>query len=251
MTTTAPTVVLISGANRGIGLATASQLAKDHGYHVIIGARDATSGEKEAATLVTDGFLASAVHLDVTSEESIAAAVAWIDQKFGKLDVLINNAGILIDATAVDVEANRGLSTKQIFDKTFATNVIGTACLTEACVPLLRKAENPRLIFVSTRMGSLAESIDKSRPWYNIDYKIYDSSKAAMNMLAVNYARILSDVGAMVNIACPGLVKTNLTRYIPMGTSTEVGARRIIQLATAKKGGPTATFSDINGAIQW
>ncbi|KIW67838.1 hypothetical protein PV04_07062 [Phialophora macrospora] len=243
------TVAFITGANTGIGLAVATKLA-DHGYHVIIGSRNAEAGRQAAAGIVANGSLASSVQLDVTSDESIAAAVSWIEREFGVLDVLINNAGILIDYVPGITDASKDLSTRDLFNQTFSTNVIGAACLTEACLPLLRKSECPRLIFVSSRMGSLAEATNKSTMYYSIDYKAYDSSKAALNMLALNYARILEDQGAMVNAVCPGLVNTKLVNHL-MGESPELGAKRIVELATAEKGGPTATFSDRHGIIPW
>jgi len=236
------TVALISGANSGIGLAVATQLAKDHGYHVIVGSRNAAAGEKVAAALVADGCSASSVQLDVCSDESIAAATSWIEREFGGLDVLINNAGTLLDRRLRAIEDHEDLSTRELFNQTFSTNIIGAACLTEACLPLLRKSELPRLVFVSSRMGSLSEATNKSTPFYSTDYKAYDCSKAALNMLALNYARILDNDGAMVNVVCPGLVKTKLTKYIPLGSSPELGATRIVELATASQGGPTATF---------
>ena len=239
------TIALISGANAGIGLAVATQLAKDHGYHVVVGSRKADAGEKVAAALVADGYPASSVQLDVSSDESITAATGWIEREFGVLDVLINNAGVLLD------RADSGLSTRDLFTQTFSPNVIGAACLTEACLPLLRKSKLPRLLFVSSTMGSLSVTTDKTTPFYSTDYKAYDSSKAALNMLALNYARILDGDGAMVNAVCPGLVQTKLTNNHPMGSSTELGAQRIVELATASKGGPTATFSDRNGSIPW
>ena len=245
------TVALISGANAGIGLAVATQLSKDHGYHVIVGSRQAAAGEKVAAALVADGYSASSVQLDVTSDESIAAATSWIEREFGVLDVLINNAGIRLDYVPGATEAHNGLSTRELFNQTFSTNIIGAACLTEACLPLLRKSELPRLVFVSSRMGSVSEATNKSTVYYSMDYKAYDCSKAALNMLALNYARIFDDEGGMVNAVCPGLVKTKLTNYHAWGSSTELGAQRIVELATASKGGPTATFTDRDGSIPW
>lgn len=245
------TIALVSGANAGIGLAVATQLVKDHAYHVIIGSRNAAAGEKVAADLVADGYSASSVQLDVLSDESIAATTSWIEREFGVLDVLINNAGILLDYVPGVIEAYKDLTTRELFDQTFSTNIIGAACLTEACVPLLRKSDLPRLVFVSSRMGSLSEATNKSTSFYSMDYKAYDSSKAALNMLALNYARILDDDGAMVNVVCPGLVKTKLTNDTPWGSSTELGAKRIVDLATASKGGQTATFSDREGSVPW
>lgn len=237
------TIALISGANQGIGLAAAKQLAKEHGYHVIIGSRNKDAGAKAAAEIKGDGGAASSVQLDLLSDESIAAAAKSIDEQFGRLDVLVNNAGILIDV--------QQLPTRELFTRTMTTNVVGTACLTEAMVPLLRKSSLPRIVFVSSRMGSLKQATIRDTPFYAIDYKAYDASKAAANMLALNYSRILSDVGGIVNVACPGLVSTNLTRYIQYGTTPEVGAKRIVELATLDKDGPIETFSDINGTIAW
>jgi NAD(P)-dependent dehydrogenase (short-subunit alcohol dehydrogenase family) len=239
------TVTLISGANQGIGLATATRLAKDYGHHVIVGSRDANAGAKVAASLQAEGHAASSVQLDLSSESSIVAAAKTIEEKFGRLDVLINNAGILIDGKIPDQ------SPRDLFMQTFTTNVIGTACLTEALLPLLRKSTLPRVVFVSSRMGSLAQATIRDTPFFAIDYKAYDASKAAVNMLALNYARILEDVGACVNVACPGLVSTSLTHHTPHGAPPHLGAQRIVELATLDKNGPTATFSDRDGEIAW
>jgi NAD(P)-dependent dehydrogenase (short-subunit alcohol dehydrogenase family) len=155
MTSAKKTISLISGANTGIGLALATQLAKDHGYHVIVGSRNEAAGNEVAAALVAEGFAASSVQLDLSSDKSIAAAVSWIEHDFGVLDVLIKNTGILLDYIAAETEPDKQLSTRELFSQTFNTNVIGTACLTEACLPLLPKSEFARLVFVSSRMGSL------------------------------------------------------------------------------------------------
>ena len=239
------TITLISGANQGIGLATANRLAKEYGHHVIIGSRDANAGAKVAASLRAEGHAASNVQLDLSSDSSILVAAKIIEEKFGRLDVLINNAGILIDGKFPDQ------SPRDLFTQTFATNVIGTACLTEALLPLLRKSQLPRVILVSSRMGSLAQATIRDTPFFAIDYKAYDASKAALNMLALNYDRILEDVGARVNVACPGLVSTNLSKYSQHGAPPDLGAQRIVELATLDKTGPTATFSDRDGKIAW
>lgn len=239
------TITLISGANQGIGLATATSLAKDHGHHVIIGSRNLEAGEKVAASLQAEGYKASSVQLDLSSQSSIEVAVKTIDEKFGRIDVLINNAGVLLDGK------DPSQSLRDLLTETFTTNVIGTTCLTDACVPLLRKSSLPRLVFLSSRMGSLSEALNKETFFYAADYKTYDASKAAVAMIALNYDRILADVGARVNVVCPGLVSTNLTGYTSYGMTVEMGARRIVQLANVGKDGPTGTFSDFDGPIPW
>jgi len=245
MAVTKKTIALISGANGGIGLATATQLAKDYGYHVIIGSRNAEAGSKAAANLLAQGYAASSVQLDLDSDDSISAAVGLIERDFGVLDVLINNAGVLLD------QMPDRLPTRELFRQSFDANVTGAACLTEACLPLLRKSGFARLVFVSSRMGSLAETLNKETMYYSTDYKAYDASKAAMNMLALNYVRILDGTGALVNVACPGLVLTKLTGFTQYGETVDVGATRLVQLATAMKGGPNGTFSDRQGIIAW
>jgi NAD(P)-dependent dehydrogenase (short-subunit alcohol dehydrogenase family) len=241
----AKTVVLISGANSGIGLAAATKLCRDYGYHVIIGSRSAAAGEKAAAPLRAEGHPAYSVQLDITSDESIAAAVRWVQHEFGVLDVLINNAGVMLDTH------KEALSTRELFTQSLSANTIGAACLTDAFLPLLRKAETPRLLFVTSRMASVSGATDKTTHYYNIDYRAYDCSKAALNVLGLNYARDLEKDGVMVNLVCPGLVASKLTDNTPYGTTPEVGATRIVELATASKGGPTATFSDKDGPIAW
>ena len=247
-------IALISGANTGIGLATATQLAKTHNYHVIIGSRNAAAGKKAAAALVADGCSASSIELDLLSDSSISAAASTVEREFGMLDVLINNAGICIEGKAVEGGGGKEmmmLSQRKLFNQTMGSNLIGAACLTEACLPLLRKAEVPRVVFVSSRLGSASEATNKETIYYSTDYRAYDCSKAALNMLALNWARILEGDGGLVNAVCPGLVKTKLTNFHEYGSSTEVGAQRIVELATAEKGSATATFSDRDGGIPW
>ncbi|KAL4923084.1 uncharacterized protein BDV17DRAFT_297377 [Aspergillus undulatus] len=238
-------LVLITGANQGIGLATAQILASKHNYHVIIGARRISAGEKVASDLRAAGHSASSLELDLNSEESIRKAVATIERDFGYLDILINNAAVLLDGS--------GLSTWDLYTKTFTPNVIGTGTLTESLLPLIRKAKAtpPTIIFVSSIMGSVQVSFDKTTPWYPIDYKVYDASKAAINILTANYHRILGPEGGKVNSVCPGLVKSNLSGYMEAGTSTEVGATRIVELATAGKDGESGTFTNRDGSIPW
>lgn len=238
-------IALVTGANQGIGLAIATMLAKEHGHHVIVASRNAAAGAKVAESLRAEGHKASNIQLDLTSESSINAAATSIEADFGHLDVLVNNAGILLDTK----NPNQGFH--DLLTETFATNVIGTALVTEAMIPLLRASSLPRLVFVSSIMGSLHQATVRDTPFFSIDYKVYDASKAAINMLALNYARNLEDVGARVNIVCPGLVSTNLTGYMQWGSTPEVGAKRIVEMAIVDKDGPTATFSDRNGLIAW
>ncbi|KAG6362338.1 hypothetical protein INS49_010568 [Diaporthe citri] len=239
-------VALITGGNAGIGEAVVRLLAKTPNFHVIIGSRRLESGNELANSLKEQGYSVSAIQLDIASDDSIDKAIEEIANNHGKLDVLVNNAGVLLDT-----HQDAFVSTRDLFSQTFNTNVFGTAALTEAALPLLQKGNHPRVVFVSSTMGSLAVSGDPTTFFYNVDYKAYDASKAAVNMLAVNYARILKPYGGVSNAICPGLVKTKMTGFIDAGTPVEVGAERIVQLATAAPGGPSGTFSNKDGPIPW
>ncbi|EXF83420.1 short-chain dehydrogenase [Colletotrichum fioriniae PJ7] len=239
-------IALVTGGNAGIGEAVVRQLARIPGFYVIIGSRNPESGSRLAQSLDNESCSVSSIQLDITSDESILKAIEIIEKTHGKLDVLINNAGILIDTYPDSFS-----STRDLFRKTYDTNVFGTAVLSEAALPLLRKSEYPRIIFVSSQMGSLESTLDESTPFYNIDYKAYDGSKAAVNILAANYARILKDIGGASNAVCPGLVRTKLTGWMDAGAPTEVGAERIVELAIAAPGGPTGTFSNREGSLAW
>jgi NAD(P)-dependent dehydrogenase (short-subunit alcohol dehydrogenase family) len=240
-TPTTKPLVLITGANQGIGLTTARILASKS-FHVIIGARNVEAGEKTAADLRAQGHSASYLQLDLDSSSSISSAISTIEKDFGYLDILINNAGILID--------HLGLPKYELYTKTFSTNVIGPAVLTEGLLPLLRKAKvsPPRIIFVSSAMGSINLSTDKTLPWYNFESKAYDASKAAVNMLVVNFDRVLNGEGKVFAV-CPGKVATSLTGYD--GVSLEEGAARIVELAVDGEKGDSGTFTHKDGSYPW
>ncbi|EHK22105.1 uncharacterized protein TRIVIDRAFT_222458 [Trichoderma virens Gv29-8] len=239
-------LTLITGSTQGIGRAVAEILARKHAHHVLLGVRNVQVGEAIASELRQDGHKASVVELDLTSAQSIEKAITTIDRHYGYLDVLVNNAGISSDH-------DESLNKWDIYTSTFTTNVIGTGVLTEGLVPLLRKAKcsPPRVVFVSSIMGSLQTSLDKTTAWYSIDYKVYDASKAAVNMLAINFSRVLDDVGGKVNAVCPGYINTRLTSFDERGESPEVGATRIVQLATAGEDGQTGTFTNRQGVLPW
>lgn len=239
-------LALVTGATQGIGLAVARQLARQHSYHVLLGVRDVETGTRIADELKRDGHQASVVELDLTVEQSIDGAIKAIERDHGYLDVLVNNAGTLLD--------NRAEMKKwDLYQATFVTNVIGAGVLTEGLVPLLSRARSgpPRVVFVSSRMGSLALSLDKTTNYYAAEYKVYDASKAAVNMLAVEFARVLDGVGGKSNAVCPGLISTALTGHTAYGESPELGAVRIVEMATLGQDGPTGTFSDRGGVVPW
>lgn len=207
----ADTIVFITGAERGIGFEVARKLSTPslyEGYHVIIGSLRGEDGLVAVARLVEENASrsVSCVQIDVTSDESVDAAVANIRQDFGRLDVLINNAGVLLD----------GLDTtaipRHLLEKTFSVNVFGAAAVTEAMVPLLRNSASPspRIVFMSSRMGSLSVKTDATDRSAMRHFPMYRSSKSALNMLMLHYSSLFRERGWKVNSCDPGLTATGL-----------------------------------------
>lgn len=247
MATAKQQIALVTGANTGVGEAIARSLAKDHGYHVLIGSRRLEAGQAVAESLKSQGHSAAPIQLDLTDEASIQNVVRTIASDHGHLDVLVNNAGILIDIHPD--YANHTL--RQKLDISMATNAIGPASLTDALLPLLEKSVTetsvPRIVFLSSSMGSVALAADETQLNYPIDYRAYDASKAAANILALNFGRMLKPVGGMVNVVCPGLVDTKMTQVNPAlkpyCRSPQDAAAKPVEMATLAKGGPTCTWT--------
>ena len=203
------TICLITGGNQGIGFEIAKQLFHTQAnWHIILGSRQFEKGKTAVADILasstpltrSDNELLP-IDLDVTSDTSITAVVSYISSRYGKLDVLINNAGISQFAAA-NLSTSREKSA-HILD----TNTFGASALTEACIPLLSAAKLPRVVFVSSEMGSIANALDedvysKELTWMCMQYKV---SKAALNMVAACFARKFGGEGWKVNVHCPGL----------------------------------------------
>ena len=236
-------IALITGANKGIGKDIARQLGAK-GLTVLVGARDLGRGEEAAAELKAGGADAHAVHLDVTDAASIEAAVRHIEGEFGRLDVLVNNAGIAQDggpASTLDVDTLR---------RTYETNVFGVFAVTKTFLPLLRKSEAGRIVNLSSGLGSLAQNSDPEWEFEGVKPLAYNSSKAALNMLTVIFAAELKDTPIKVNAADPGFTATDLNQY--RGTRTvEQGATAAVRLATLPEGGPTGGYFDEDGVVPW
>jgi NAD(P)-dependent dehydrogenase (short-subunit alcohol dehydrogenase family) len=218
-------VALVTGATRGIGREVARQLA-DRGYTVIVSARDIGKAEAFATEI---GGGAIALELDVSDPESVAAAVTAIEADPGRLDVLVNNAGVGLDWGVSSTEPD--------FDKvqqTLETNLFGAYRLAVGLLPLLRESAHPRIVNVSSGMGGVAEMGGWS-PGYRI-------SKAGLNAVTRMLSTELADAGFRVNSACPGFVDTDMGG--PMGATKSVaaGAAGIVWLATLPDGGPTGGF---------
>ena len=249
--TSSTPLALVSGANRGIGLQVAKDLAS-HGFTVLLGSRDISNGREAASEI---GENAIAVQLDVTDTASIDAAVSRITTEFGRLDVLVNNAGVsfLGDRnTPLEVRASSGLLTNASLDyvrQIYEINVFGPIALTQALLPLLRTTENSRIVNVGSGGGSLAANADPSNPHRRM-FGVYSASKTAMHAVSLAFATALEPEGIAVNTVDPGLTSTALNGFQGI-RSVEEGASRIVEVALCEESSPTGTFTSSEGIVAW
>ncbi|WP_033236877.1 SDR family oxidoreductase [Rhodococcus globerulus] len=231
---------LVTGSNKGIGYAVAHELGTQ-GFRIALGARDDARRTDAVARLRNDGIEAFGVALDVTSDASVAAAAATIEREAGRLDVLINNAGIggrtddgAQDPTTMDLD---------VLQHVLETNVFGAIRVTNAVLPLLRQSDSPRIVNVSSNMGSLALQTGPQMA-------AYAPSKTLLNSITAQYARALSNTNVVINACCPGYVATDFTGH-NSGRSPEQGAAIAVALATLPDNGPRGGFFDDAGPIPW
>jgi NAD(P)-dependent dehydrogenase (short-subunit alcohol dehydrogenase family) len=242
-------VALVTGASRGIGDATARRLARNCS-HVILTARNPSAVEETVDRLNREGHSASSVQLDVTDDDSVRRAADEVGAAYGHLDVLVNNAGILPEATYVDPSEAVDLS---MFRATFETNVFGAVAVLEAFLPLLRKSQAGRVVNITTTMGSLSDQTDPASPYYDTVVPAYQSSKAALNNVTIALAKALAGTPIKVTSVCPGFVQTDLTpanrQQAPL--TAEQAAEVVHRAATLPSDAPSGTFVDANGIVPW
>lgn len=233
------TTTLITGANKGLGKATAQRLIAA-GHTVYVGAREEGAGRAAA-----DELGARFVRLDVTDDESVAAALKIIEAQ-GGLDVLVNNAGIARREGMG--EALDGSSVLEVFD----TNAVGIIRVTEAALPLLRKSANPVVVNVSSALGSFWATHEPSRPAFAFPSIVYGSSKAAVSMITVQYAKAVPEV--KFNAVEPGITATSLGGGEPgshPGRPARESAEVVARMAMIGADGPTGTFQEDAGELGW
>jgi len=231
-------VALVTGANKGIGFETARQLAQK-GITVLLGARDKVKGEEAAKKLRDESLDVRFLPVDVNDQKTHDAAAKFIEEEFGRLDILINNAGIVED---YDVPASAG--TLDRWRKTFETNVFNLVALTQTLLPLIKKSQAGRIVNLSSSMGSLKLNREASSS------TAYNASKAAVNMLTINLANELKDTPIKVNSADPGWVKTEMGGANAL-LAVEDGAKTSIALATLPADGDTGKFFHLNEELPW
>lgn len=239
-------IALITGANRGIGFETARQLGQQ-GIKVLIGARSEESGKEAEAKLKDEGFDAEFVLLDVDDVKTHKSAAKYVEESFGKLDILVNNAGINLEMKEDAAQASK--TTSEVFRTTFDTNFFNTIAVTQEFVPLLKKSDAGRIVFLSSGLGSLTLHSDPNSPIYNWKIPAYDISKTALNGYAVHLAYELKDTNIKVNAAHPGSVVTDMN---PQGDLTvEEGAKTSVDLATLPADGYTGKFIHLGNELPW
>jgi NAD(P)-dependent dehydrogenase (short-subunit alcohol dehydrogenase family) len=229
-------VALVTGADKGIGLETARRLV-GAGYRVYLTARSSERGRAAAATAG-----AQFVELDVTSDESVRHAAGCVEQAGGHLDVLVNNTGITGPVRDDPRDYTAGDMTEVL-----STNVVGYIRVIHAFLPLLEKSDDPRIVNVSSGLGSFTRFHDRSRTGAFVGTPVYAASKAAINMMTVQFASLLPHI--RINAADPGLTATDLSGG--RGHSVHDGTDAIIGYALAARGGPTGTFADRDGIVPW
>jgi NAD(P)-dependent dehydrogenase (short-subunit alcohol dehydrogenase family) len=239
-------VALVTGANKGIGREVARQLG-ELGMTVLATARDPERGGRTVEELRAGGADVRFLQLDVTDQAGAQAAARRVAEEFGRLDVLVNNAGVAADfgsrPSEVDAETLR---------RTHEVNVVGVVAVTHAMLPLLRRAPAARIVNVTSELGSLTLNADPAQS-YGSDGSMllaYNSSKAALNAVTVLYANELRGSGILVNAVSPGYCATDLNGFRGFLSPAE-GARALVRAATLADDGPTGTFFGADGPFPW
>jgi NAD(P)-dependent dehydrogenase (short-subunit alcohol dehydrogenase family) len=237
------TIALVTGANKGIGYEIAAGLGR-LGWKVGVGARDPERRDAAVAKLQAAGVDAFGVPLEVTDAQSVSDAAALIERDFGRLDVLVNNVGITGEApqepTLVDPA-----TVLRVVD----TNVVGVIRVTNAMLPLLRRSASPRIVNMSSSVGSLTRQAADRGDTGPIS-GAYSPSKTFLNAVTLQYAKELKDTGILINLGCPGFVATDLNHFRGVRTP-EQGAQIAIRLATLPDDGPSGGYFEDAGVIPW
>ncbi|MFI1683051.1 SDR family oxidoreductase [Streptomyces sp. NPDC020607] len=237
-------IALITGANKGIGQETARQLG-ERGAVVLVGARDEVRGKQASAALTECGITAVPLRIDVRDEACVAEAAALVEERYGRLDILVNNAGIAGRFTPAPSLAAAG-DLREVYE----TNVFGVVTVTNAMLPLLRRAPAGRIVNMSSHLGSLTLNADPASPMAHVNMLAYQSSKTALNALTLAYAKELRDTPIKVNAAHPGVVATDINGHRGQRTPAQ-GAVIAVRLALLDAAGPTGASLSEDGPVPW
>ncbi|MEV6609641.1 SDR family oxidoreductase [Kutzneria sp. NPDC051319] len=241
------TIALVTGANKGIGLATARQLA-ELGMTVHLGSRDLSRGVRAAEQLAAQGVVVHPLGIDIADDASVRKAADFLQAEHGRLDVLVNNAGTLARKAALTITADD-------LRPEFETNVFGLVRVIHTMLPLLRRSDAARVVNLSSTSAVFTHTADPSTMFAQSDDSFaYAASKAAVTMLTLKYANAFRADPALahakVNAVTPGYVATDLNAFQGVRT-TEEGARASVRLATLGPDGPSGGFFDDQGPVPW
>lgn len=238
-------IALITGANKGIGLETARQL-HSLGITVILGSRDLARGEA-AAKIVGTGETVRVLKLDVGSETDRTHTASYIEKEFGRLDILVNNAAVMLDGRSGNATSTTSLS---MLRQTFEINFFSVVDLTQKLLPLLKESDAGRIVNLSSILASLTLHATPGSPIYDAKTFAYDASKAALNSFTIHLAHELRGTNIKVNSAHPGWVKTEMGGE---GAQMEIedGARTSVELATLDGQGPTGAYLHLGEPLPW
>jgi NAD(P)-dependent dehydrogenase (short-subunit alcohol dehydrogenase family) len=236
-------LALVTGANKGIGFEIARGLGQK-GATVLLGARNAQAGEDAAARLRDEGLDAHFLLIDVTDEASVAAAARHIATDWGRLDILVNNAAVSLEKNVLPSGTDLAL-----MRQTYEANVFGLVAVTQAMLPLLRKAPAGRIVNMSTGLASLKLSSGRDAPFSFSRLLAYNTSKTTVNGITVQFANELLDTPIKVNAANPGLCATDLSNG--KGRPPSEGAAVAVELALLGEDGPTGGLYGDQGQVPW
>ena len=246
-------IALITGGNRGLGLQTAFELGRK-GILTVLGVRDPERGASAVDQLASEGCRAEIVHVDVADPSTFAGVYAHLEQRHGKLEILINNAGVWKEsetASSFEPASNHTSSLPMaILRETFETNFFGTVELTQRLLPLVRKSAAGRIVNVSSILGSLTLHSDPASSIYPHKVFAYDASKTALNAFTVHLAHELKDTPIKVNSAHPGWVRTDMGGD---GADLDIseGGKTSAWLATLPADGPTGGYFHLGQPLPW
>ncbi|MGD0886895.1 MAG: SDR family oxidoreductase [Thermodesulfovibrionales bacterium] len=240
-------IALVTGANKGLGAETSRQLARQ-GIKVLMGSRSGTRGKATFKKLRDEGLDVELIHLDVTKPEHIRKVVQYVKERFGRLDILVNNAAIAHPEDTLSENSTETVSPK-VLRATFDVNFFGLVKLTQGLLPLIKKSDAGRIVNVASILGSLTIHSTEGSEGHFKPFA-YDASKTAVNAFTIHLAAALKDTPIKVNSAHPGWVKTDMGgEQAPV--NVEEGAKTAVRLATLGPDGPTGKFLHLEEELPW